>query len=164
MMNFRFFIFLFLVIFIDCSQSEEDIIVEFIKNTTEVVDFCNQVLPCIKEEVSKAFTKMPQQKAYLLTKTTELNCKMEQGRKINSKINFTYEQIERFKNEVQIRKKKMSLENHLSFMEQFLNEAQKEVLSNYVRCTMIIRELNNCKAVKETFKKNSHCLLFFEEN
>lgn len=164
-MNNKLLMFFFTIFLNQCSQSHEDVIADFLKNTTEVIEFCNHVLPCIKEEVSKAFTKMPQQKSYLLAKTTLTNCKTEQGKKISSKIHFSSKQVEKFKYEVQDRiKKQLGFENNLSFIEKFSNETQKEILYNYAKCTMIIQTHNNCSSIKETLKKNTFCLAFFKEN
>ncbi|MFN3603772.1 MAG: hypothetical protein ACK4UJ_03555 [Leptonema sp. (in: bacteria)] len=153
------------VFFLFCHKQENQILLEFYKNTIEVSDFCNHTIPCIKEEISIAFKDLPQQKNYLLSKTTLSNCKIEQAKKINERLNLSNEESSKIIEEIHYRhKKKILIEYSFFFLYRFLEIQKKEILENYQKCLEIIKKENSCSKKKLIFKENKYCNNFFDFN
>lgn len=140
-----------------CNKEENNAIANYFKNYPDIIEFCNQVVPCLKEEISTVFKDLPQQKNYLLTKTSISNCINEQSTKISQKINLDNNQLK------EIHKQKDSFDSDFLIKSSILNQIQKEILNNYSKCTKLIKEKKECQYKKDILKKNEFCLSYFKE-
>lgn len=146
-----------LIFVLNCRKQESHILVDYFKNHPDIIEFCKEVVPCLKEEINNVFKDLPQQKNYLLTKTTVLNCINEQSTKITQKINLDPDQIK------EIHKKKELFNYEFLIKSSILNQNQKEILNNYIKCSKLIKEKKECQYKKDILKKNEYCLSFFKE-
>ncbi|GIX42883.1 MAG: hypothetical protein KatS3mg129_2616 [Leptospiraceae bacterium] len=177
--------FLTVVVFIiNCNKNDNANISFYIQSSKEVINFCKLMVPCIQEEIQNIFKNDPQQREYLLSKSTIYNCQLEQGEKLNSLLELTDEQIQSFSKELneyqkdydyakknnqleEFQKKNKykikTIEATFDNLKPFLNEKQFQILMNYLFCINQLNNSQSCNIKKNILKNNTYCRNIFSK-
>ncbi len=181
--NLIYFLYFILLLFLFCEKQKPSI-QNYLNNSLELIEFCKEMIPCVKEEISHAFSNLPQQKEYLLSKTSLQNCQYEQSFKLNQILNLNPEQILNFQKDweqymkdfinakkqnninIFLSNTKYKFKNANYTIENlffYLKNDQKEILSYYLNCTKEIKKPKTCIQKKEILKNNIDCNRIFNK-
>lgn len=158
---------LFLIFILYCKNDQNQKISTYILSTNEVGEFCSAMIPCIKEEVSNTFKDLPQQREYLLSKTNQQNCVLEQSTKLDELLKLSKEQILSFYQEINNISKDDHSDNKKSSLENLniiLNQDQKLIIEAFIQCRDNVINTNDCSTRKNILKTNEHCLKIYSYN
>lgn len=179
--KFIYFLYFILLFFLFCEKQKPSI-QNYLNNSLELIDFCKEMVPCVKEEISHAFSNLPQQKEYLLSKTSLQNCQYEQSVKLNQILNLNPEQILNFQKDWEqyikdfmnakkhnnintllnnTKYKFKSTDNTIENLFFYLNNDQKEILTYYKNCIEETKKSKTCIQKKEILKNNIDCTRIF---
>ncbi|MCS7204599.1 MAG: hypothetical protein NZ853_02765 [Leptospiraceae bacterium] len=144
------------VFFLFCK--DEKSITKYLEKTSEITQFCSQMIPCIHEEIEKAFQNHPQQKHYLLSKATLKNCQHEQAQTLESLLKPNQQQVETLSKIYQ-----QGFPLSLLDIAQYFNDQQKVFLLHYGECSKIIYSSPTCDEKKKTLKSHSSCFVIYQK-
>ncbi len=162
----HFMCFLIFTLNLFCKNETNQKISTYILSTYEVSEFCNAIIPCIKEEVSNTFKDLPQQREYLLSKTNLQNCVLEQSTKLDELLKLSKVQISTFYQEINSKSKSHQSFNYhmhptLKNLFMFVHQEQKLILEAFIQCKDNIIKSNDCSIKKNIIKSSEYCLKIF---
>lgn len=183
-MKFLKFYFCFILIFlmIQCNTDQKPNLASYLQSTSEVITFCKEMVPCVKEEINKAFKDLPQQREYLLSKTNIANCQIEQSEKLNALISPKESQVQSFMEELNKFQKDYSYAKKNNELNQFIKKSsykikipdatlinikpflelsQNNIIENYIICLQKISKKNDCNIKKQIIKSEKECNTIF---
>lgn len=158
------FLFLMFLVYLFCKKNSEQKISSFISTTKEVIEFCEAMIPCIREEISTTFRDLPQQREYLLSKTSLQNCILEQSFKLEELLHMSNEQVFFFYhsiNKISNGNKNIDIHSTLKNLYPFIHNDQKKILDAFIQCKNNMIQNKKCSDKKNTIKINLDCLKIY---